>query len=108
MDIDYNNINTLVKLLYEFVYSSQKDTYKNYMFERIDITDIELSELIKKDIDKKDKKDDIKLVLKNKIAHIITTEDKKKVISNIFINSCKTDVIAIFQKHDKKIRILLI
>ena len=115
MDIDYNNINTLVKLLYEFVYSSQKDTYKKYMFEGLDITDIELGELIKKDKfddkkDKKDKKDDndndvnidIKSVLKNKIAHISTTEDKKKVISNIFINSCKTDVIAIFQKHDKK------
>ena len=47
MDIDYNNITTLIKILYEFVYSPNKDTYKNYLFEEIDINLIELSELIK-------------------------------------------------------------
>jgi hypothetical protein len=121
MDIDYNNINTLIKILYEFVYSPNKDTYKNYLFEEIDINLIELSELIKNNFN-------YDSILKNKVNVIdtfttnalttnalttdslnsdalkttaLTTTDSniKKMITTIDLCKDKSSVIAVFQKH---------
>ena len=52
MSIDYNNIKDLVKLLYEFVYTSDKKIFDNYEYIKFEPDKINLDDLIKKNIDK--------------------------------------------------------
>ncbi len=52
MSIDYNNIKDLVKLLYEFVYTNNKEIFDNYEYIKFEPDKINLDDLIKKDIDK--------------------------------------------------------
>lgn len=53
MSINYNNIDDLINLLYEFVYLKDKNTLNKYYFEKLEPSKIDIYDLVKKDFDYK-------------------------------------------------------
>jgi hypothetical protein len=53
MSINYNNIDDLINLMYEFVYLKDKNTLDKYYFEKLEPSNIDIYDLIKKDFDYK-------------------------------------------------------
>ena len=47
MSINYNNIVELLELIYKFVYKPDNDTLENYMYKRLESSNITMNELVK-------------------------------------------------------------
>jgi hypothetical protein len=98
MSINYNNINELLSLLYDFVYEHDKNIISNYSYEKLEYSNIKIGNLLKENIDYDD-------IIKKKISlvEIITTADEKKIL--ITIQMKKYPVLMIIQKYKSNINV---
>ena len=101
MSINYNSIKDLVKLLYNFVYGKNKDTYQNYTYEKLNPESITLNELIKYNVD-------YQVILSNAFGE----KENFKVIASLFGGLVKKLVLkkyfkdfpltVVIQQHNSK------
>ena len=94
MSIDYNNIKSLVNLLYEFVYNKNNKINDNYSYIKLDPTKITINDLIKKDLDYQnilntnfENKENFKII------NFIENNDKKIILKKYFKDFPLTIVI---------------
>jgi hypothetical protein len=73
MSINYNSIRDLVNLLYDFVYSKDKTTYQNYIYEKLNPESITLNDLIKTNVD-------YQVILSNSFGE----KENFKLMANLF------------------------
>lgn len=97
MSINYNNINELIDLLYNYVYKEETKIRDNYQFNNLDINKINISDILK------DKDFNYQLILnssfnKENFKLLDIFGDKKKIILKKYFKNFP--ITLIIQKYD--------
>jgi hypothetical protein len=95
--MNYDNINELNMLMHDFLYD--KNTQENYVYEKTNINDITLSDIVKND------NFDYSVILNNSVGHkmnfkLIDAIDSKLILKKYFQNYPLTIII---QKHKEEL-----
>jgi hypothetical protein len=100
-NFNYDNIDDMIELIYNFVYTGRKNIEKDYVYEKVNIENIDMSRIIKQG-----EFDYNKILMNNfndKKNFKLILEDKHKIILKKYLNS-RFPITLIIQKYDNKYR----
>ena len=100
-NFNYDNIDNMIELIYNFVYKGRKNIEKEYVYEKVNIENIDMSRIIKQG-----EFDYNKILMNNfndKKNFKLILEDKHKIILKKYLNS-RFPITLIIQKYDNKYR----
>jgi hypothetical protein len=100
-NFNYDNIDDMIELIYNFVYKGRKNIEKDYIYEKVNIENINMSRIIKHG-----EFDYNKILMNNfndKKNFKLILEDEHKIILKKYLNS-RFPITLIIQKYDNKYR----
>ena len=100
-NFNYDNIDDMIELIYNFVYKGRKNIEKDYVYEKINIENIDMSRILKQG-----EFDYNKILMNNfndKKNFKLILEDEHKIILKKYLNS-RFPITLIIQKYDNKYR----
>ncbi len=100
-NFNYDNIDDMIELIYNFVYKGRKNIEKDYVYEKVNIENIDMSRIIKQG-----EFDYNKILMNNfndKKNFKLILEDNHKIILKKYLNS-RFPITLIIQKYDNKYR----
>jgi hypothetical protein len=100
-NFNYDNIDDMIELIYNFVYKERKNIEKDYVYEKLNIENIDMSRIIKQG-----EFDYNKILMNNfndKNNFKLILEDKHKIILKKYLKS-RFPITLIIQKYDNEYR----